>query len=465
MKNTDTEYKKNVILKGLDIEALSSDGAGIAKKDGFPLFIKDALPGDNVSARITKVKKNMAFARLVSIDKESPHRVRPRCSMARPCGGCTIQELDYEEQLKFKDDKVYNCLLRIGGIPARILDQAHETPIGMDKPFRYRNKAQYPIGRDRYGRIISGFYAGRTHHIVETEDCVLNPPEFSAILRVFLGFCTDNKLEPYDEVTGEGLVRHLVIRKGFATGEIMVMPVVTRIDDLDQRLRDALKETLTGIPGLTTIVLNENDRSTNVIQGRRTEVVYGEGYITDELDGLKFQISPLSFYQVNPVQAKKIYEKAIEYASLSGGEKVYDLCCGIGTISLFAARKAGKVYGVEIVPEAIEDAKRNAGLNGITSVLFTAASAEDWLSHIEDMSSDVVILDPPRSGMAREALDAIAEASPSRIVYISCDPATQARDLKVFLAAGYELDRFVTADQFCQTSHVECVVLMSRVTK
>ena len=463
MKRNDIGYEKNEILKGLQIEALSSDGSGIAKIDGYPVFIKDSLPGDTVTAKLMKVRKDMAFARLLSIDKPSDDRVIPRCSIARPCGGCAIQELSYEKQLAFKDDKVYNCLLRIGGIPAKILDMAHENPIGMDKPWRYRNKVQYPIGRDKDGRIISGFYAGRTHHIVEAAECYLNPPEFSSILRTFMAFCEENRLEPYDETSGKGLVRHLIIRKGFATGEIMVMPVITRLSIFKDRLREALKDALVGIPDLTTIVLNENPDKTNVIIGKRTETIYGKGYITDEMDGLKFRISPLSFYQVNPVQALKIYDKAMEYAGLTGKETVYDLCCGIGTLSLFAARKANKVYGIEIVPEAVEDAKRNAELNGISNVEFTAAAAEEYLPRIKDISADTVILDPPRSGMERPALDAIAAASPSRIVYISCDPATQARDIKVFLAAGYHLQRFTAIDQFCHTGHVETVVLMSRV--
>ncbi len=453
---------KDDILKGLNVEALSSDGSGIAKVEGYPVFIKDALPGDIVTVKIMKAKKNMAFGKLLSIDKPSDDRVIPKCSLSRPCGGCVIQELAYEKQLAFKDDKVYNCLLRIGGIPAKILDKAHEEPIGMDKPWRYRNKAQYPIGRSRDGRIIAGFYAGRTHHIVEMEDCFLNPPEFSAILRTFLRFCEEESIEPYDEVTGKGQIRHLVIRKAFGTGEIMVMPVIKDMGKFGNDLKEALKNALVGIPDLTTIVLNENPENTNVILGKKTYILYGPGYITDKMGQLNFRISPLSFYQVNSVQALKIYEKALEYAELSGAEKVYDLCCGIGTISLFAAKKSGQVYGIEAVPEAVEDARINAELNGITNVTFTAAKAEDYLSETGKIEADTVILDPPRAGMERAALDAIAEAGPSRIVYISCDPATQARDIKVFLASGYHLIRYVTADQFCHTSHTETILLLQK---
>ncbi|MBQ9443996.1 MAG: 23S rRNA (uracil(1939)-C(5))-methyltransferase RlmD [Lachnospiraceae bacterium] len=456
-----SEYNKNDQLKGLRIEALSSDGAGIAKEDGFPIFIKDALPGDVVSAKITKVRKNMAFARLESVDEPSPDRVDPRCPVSRACGGCVLQELSYEKQLEYKDEKVYNCLLRIGGIPAKILDAAHEDPIGMDKPWRYRNKAQYPIGRDRNGQIIAGFYAGRTHHIVESAECHLNPSEFAAILRIFLGFCEENKISPYDEESDKGCVRHLLIRKGFNTGELMIMPIVRDMKTFDDKMCDKLKETLLGIPGVATIVINENSKRTNVILGEKYRTIYGPGYIVDEMGGLRFRISPSSFYQVNTEQALKIYDKALEYAGLSGTEKVYDLCCGIGTISLYISRKAGYVHGVEISETAIEDAKKNAALNEISNVDFTAAPAEEYLPKACDLSADVVILDPPRSGMERAALDAIVSAAPSRIVYISCDPATLARDIKVFMAAGYRLSRFVAVDQFCHTSHVETVCLLS----
>ena len=465
MKKTDLIYAKNDVLKGLEIGALSSDGAGIAKTKGYPIFVKDALPGDVVTAGLTKVKKDMAFARLISIEQGSSDRVKPKCDQARSCGGCVIQELSYEKQLEYKDDKVYNCLLRIGGIPAKILDAAHEAPVGMDKPWRYRNKAQYPIGRDREGRIISGFYAGRTHHIVEAEECCLNPPEFSAILRIFINFCQENGLEPYDEINDTGIVRHLLIRKAFGTGELMIMPVVKSFEAFDEKMRGRLVEALKGIPGLVTIVLNENPRKTNVILGRAERVIFGPGYITDTMKDLTFRISPSSFYQINSEQAVKIYEKAVEYASLTGNEKVYDLCCGIGTISLFFSKKASEVFGVEISERAIEDARENAKINGITNVEFTASAAEEYLPGVENISADVVVLDPPRSGMERLALDAIVKASPAKIIYIACDPATQARDIKVFLAAGYKLSRYTVFDQFCHTSHVETVCLLSNTQR
>ncbi len=458
------EFRKNDVLRGLETGALSSEGAGIAKTDGYPIFIKDALPGDVVTAKLTKIKKGMAFARLISVDEPSGDRVVPRCEMARPCGGCTLQELSYDKQLAYKDDKVYNSLLRIGGIPAKVLDKAHEAPVGMANPWRYRNKAQYPIGRDKQGRIVSGFYAGRTHHIVEAKDCYLNPPEFSSILRIFLGFCEENRIEPYDETENAGCVRHLLIRKGFATGELMIIPVVRSFEIFDDRLCRLLTDAMDGIAGLKTIVINENPDRTNVILGKEYKTVYGPGYIMDRMKDLSFRLSPSSFYQVNTEQAVRIYEKAMEYAALTGGERVYDLCCGIGTISLFFAGSAGHVTGVEISEKAIEDAKFNAQINGISIVDFTAAAVEDHMPEIKDPSADVVVLDPPRSGMERAALDAIVKAGPSRIVYIACDPATQARDIKVFLAAGFTLERFAAVDQFCHTSHVEVVALLQRVS-
>lgn len=458
----ETEYKKNDILKGLEVRALSSEGAGIAKIEGYPLFIKDALPGDTVTVKLTKVKKDMAFARLLEIQSESVDRVRARCDMSRPCGGCAIQELSYEKQLEFKDEKVYNCLLRIGGIPAKVLDEAHESPIGMEKPWRYRNKAQFPIGRDRDGRIVSGFFAGRTHHIVEAKDCYLNPPEFSTILRTFLNFCEESQIEPYDEEKNTGCIRHLIVRKAFGTGELMTVPVIRSFRDFDEKKIRRLKESLDGIPGLASIVLNENPDRTNVISGKEYRVISGQGYIMDQMGDLRFRISPSSFYQVNTAQAERIYEKALAYAGINGGERVYDLCCGIGTISLFLAKKAGQVTGIEVSERAVEDARLNAELNGITNAEFIAAAVEEYLPKQHDIRVDVAVLDPPRSGVERPVLDTIVKAEPSRIVYISCDPATQARDIKVFLAAGYGLKRYVAIDQFCHTFHVENVCLLTR---
>lgn len=453
------ELKKDDIIT-VDVVDMGSDGEGIGKVDGFPVFIKDAVTGDRAKVKIIKAKKNFAFGRLMELVQASQDRVEPRCREARRCGGCQIQCLDYAAQLKYKNDRVYNSLLRIGGIPAKQLDQAAEPILGMEKPWRYRNKAQYPVGTDRDGCIITGFYAGRTHDIIPCDDCVLAPAEFAKIMRCVTGFMTENGIEPYDEKTGHGIIRHVVIRKAMATDELMVC-IVSAKNRLPKQEKFA--EALNGIPGLKTVVLNVNPENTNVILGRDNKVLYGDGFITDEMGGLKFRISPMAFYQVNSEQALKVYETALEYAELSGSEEVWDICCGIGTITLFLARHASKVHGVEIVPEAIEDARANARINGIENADFVAAAAEEYLPSVQDMHADVVVADPPRSGLERPVLDAIVSAAPARIVYVSCDPATLARDIKVFLAAGYRLTRFRAADQFCHTAHVETIVRMDRV--
>lgn len=452
------ELKKNQEIR-VEITDLTNDGEGLGKIDGFPFFIKDTVPGDVVTATVMKAKKNYAFARLKQVITPSADRVRPECKVARSCGGCKIQALSYEAELKYKQSKVHNCLLRIGGIPEKVLSVAEEPIIGMEKPWRYRNKAQYPIGRDKDGRIVTGFYAGRTHDIIECSDCLLTPPEFQTILRTVIGFMEDYGISPYDENSGKGLVRHLLIRKGFKTGELMVCLVVTskkfpHSEEFVQCLR--------GIPGMKSVTLNINAEKTNVILGKEVVVLDGQGYITDILGGLKFQISPLSFYQVNPVQCEKLYSKALEYADLSGEEEVWDVCCGIGTITLFLAGKAGRVHGLEIVPEAIEDAKVNAQINGIENADFIAAAAEDYMPAHTDISADVVVVDPPRKGLETSVLETIVKMNPKKVVYVSCDPATLARDIKVLLAAGYKLKKFVACDQFSHTSHVETVVLLSR---
>ena len=452
------ELKKDDIITA-EITDMGSDGEGIGKIDGFPVFIKDAVKGDRVSAKITKAKKNMAYGRMIEILKPSELRTEPRCREARRCGGCQIQALAYEAQLSYKRDKVYNSLLRIAGIPAKELDLAEEAPEGMEEPWRYRNKAQYPIGTDKEGRIVAGFYASRTHDIIPCEDCVLAPAEYAKILRCIMNIMIQCHIEPYDEKTQQGVIRHVMIRKAMYSGQLMVC-IISAKKKLPAQ--DEFVNSLIGIPGLKTIILNVNPENTNVIMGKENIVLYGDGYITDELGGMKFRISPLAFYQVNSGQALKVYNTATEYACLDGTEEVWDICCGIGTITLFLAQKARMVHGLEIVPEAIEDAMVNAALNGITNADFVAAAAEDYLPAKQDLHADAVVVDPPRSGLERVVLDAIVKASPSKIVYVSCDPATLSRDIKVFLAAGYKLTKFKVIDQFCHTVHVETVVLLSQ---
>lgn len=454
------EFKKNDSVT-VSVTDMGQDGEGIGKAEGYTLFIKDAVVGDKVRAKVIKAKKNYGYARLMEVLEPSPDRVEPRCSCARQCGGCQIQALSYQRQLQFKEEKVRNVLERIGGFEKIPL----QPIIGMENPYRYRNKAQFPIGTDREGRPIAGFYAGRTHTIIPQEDCVLGVRENKAILEVILGFMEEFSIPAYREEEGSGLVRHVLIRYGFATKEIMVCVVING-DRLPKA--EILAERLSDIAGMTSISINKNKRRTNVILGEEVEVIWGRPFIEDVLDGVRYQISPLSFYQVNPVQTKVLYEKALQYAGLHGTETVWDLYCGIGTISLFLARQAGKVYGVEIVPQAIEDARRNAALNGMENVEFMVGKAEEILPEKyekEGVSADVIVVDPPRKGCDPELLDTMLQIRPKRIVYVSCDPATLARDLRLLCAGGYKLQKVQPVDQFPHSVHVENVCLLLRKGK
>lgn len=444
----------------VEITDMSEDGSGIGKTDGYTWFIKDAVIGDTVEARAMKMKKSYGYARLMRILEPSVHRVEPRCPVARQCGGCQIQAMEYEEQLRFKERKVLNHLMRIGGFSR---EEIPMLPImGMEHPWRYRNKAQFPFGKDKNGRIITGFYAGRTHTIVEQEDCLLGAEVNRDILRVIKNYMEEFHIEPYDEENHRGLVRHALIRVGFKTGEIMVCLVING-DALSHG--EALVERLRAIPGMTSISFNVNKEKTNVILGRKVVDLYGPGYITDYIGEVRYRISPLSFYQVNPVQTEKLYGTALEYAGLTGGETVWDLYCGIGTISLFLAQKAGKVYGVEIVPQAIEDARMNAKLNGFENVEFFVGKAEEVLPEQYEKNqvyADVIVVDPPRKGCDEKCLETIVKMGPERVVYVSCDSATLARDLRVLAGKGYRMEKVRCCDMFGQSGHVESVVLIQK---
>ena len=443
----------------VSIEDMSEDGAGIGKLDGYIWFIKDAVIGDVVRARAMKMKKNYGFARLMEILTPSAARVEPRCPVARQCGGCQLQAMSYEEQLKFKERKVKNHLLRIGKFRE---DEIHMLPImGMEEPWRYRNKAQFPFGMDKNGNIVAGFYAGRTHDIIQCEDCLLGVEENKDILGIVKGFMRLNGIRSYDENTHKGLVRHALIRKGFHTGEIMVCLV---INGKDIPAKDELVKELCQIKGMTSISYSINQEKTNVIMGKEIVNLYGPGYITDRIGNVTYQISPLSFYQVNPVQTEKLYGTALEYAGLTGNETVWDLYCGIGTISLFLAQNAKKVYGVEIVPQAIEDARRNAALNGIENAEFFTGKAEDVLPEQYEKNkvyADVIVVDPPRKGCDQVCLDTILKMAPKRVVYVSCDSSTLARDLRYLADGGYQVEKVRCCDMFGQSCHVETVVLLS----
>lgn len=450
-------YKKNDVLT-LKIEDIGHDGEGIGKADGYTLFVKDAVIGDVVEAKIMKAKKNYGYARLVRVITPSPHRVEPLCPYARQCGGCQIQMISYEEQLRFKENKVLNNLKRIGGFQ----DIPMEPIVGMKVPFYYRNKAQFPIGTDKDGKLITGFYAGRTHNIINNRKCYLGVDENEQVLNRVLGWMERYGITAYDEESGKGLVRHVLIRYGFTTKELMVCLV---INGAGIPQKESLIDSLGEIPGITSITTNSNTKRTNVIMGDKITVLWGQAYITDYIGDVRYQISPLSFYQVNPVQTKVLYETALEYAGLNGDETVWDLYCGIGTISLFLAQKAKMVYGVEIIPEAIEDARRNAELNQIENAEFFVGRAEEVLPEKyekERISADVIVVDPPRKGCEESVLDTMVQMQPERIVYVSCDSATLARDLRYLCDRGYEMKRVRAVDQFPQGVHVETVVLLER---
>lgn len=454
--------KKDDVIE-VKIEDMGVDGEGIGKADGITLFIKDAVIGDVVQAKIMKMKKSYGYARLLEVLTPSPYRVEPKCPVSRPCGGCQLQALSYDKQLEFKENKVRNNLKRIGGFT----DIPMEPIAGMKEPYHYRNKAQFPIGRDKDGKLTAGFYAARTHSLIPVDECYLGAKINEPILGKILQIMEQEHIEPYDEKTHTGLVRHILIRFGFTTKEIMVCFI---LNGKKLPKQEKFIAALTEIPGMTSISVNRNEKDTNVIMGEKTITIWGSDYITDYIGDIKYQISPQSFYQVNPAQTKVLYEKALEYAGLTGTETVWDLYCGIGTISLFLAQKAKKVFGVEIVPQAIADAKKNAALNDITNVDFFVGKAEEvypsYVSeHKEEAKAEVIVVDPPRKGCEESLLSTIVSMAPERIVYVSCDSATLARDLKYLCGHGYELKRVQAVDQFCQTGHCETVVLLSKGAK
>lgn len=456
-------HKNDIVT--VEIKDIGISGEGIGKVDGYTLFIKDAVVGDVVEAKIMKAKKNYGYAKMMNIIHPSDMRVLPRCSVARQCGGCQIQEMDYGSQLGFKYEKVRNNLIRLGDISVELLDRVMEPICGMEQPFRYRNKAQFPIGKDRNGKLTAGFYAGRTHSIISIPDgdCVLGVEENKKVLQEILDYMEKYGVEPYDEASHSGLVRHVLIRKGFSTNEIMVCLVIN--GKMLPHKRELVKK-LTAVKGMTSISCSVNEEKTNVIMGDQIKTIWGKDYITDYIGTVKYQISPLSFYQVNPVQTEKLYGIALDYAGLTGEETVWDLYCGIGTISLFLAQKAKRVYGVEIVPQAIDDARNNARINHIHNASFYVGKAEEVLPQKykeEGIYGDVIVVDPPRKGCEEAVLDTMVKMQPRRIVYVSCDSATLARDVKYLRKQGYELEKVRAVDMFPQTVHVETVVLMSKV--
>ena len=476
--------EKNDIVR-LTISDIGTDGEGIGKVDGYTLFVKDAVIGDTITARVIKLKKNYGYGRLMEVIEPSKDRVEPVCPVARQCGGCQIQQMSYDAQLDFKRKLVEGNLRRIGGFS----DIDVLPVIGMEEPYYYRNKAQYPVGRDKDGNVVIGFYAGRTHCIIDNQDCAIGARENVKILTAIRDYINENKVSVYDENTGKGAVRHILIRKGFHTGQVMVCIVVNgeslpHEDNLVAKLTglefynetDEKTNSVEGletadsvkgqaVPNISSVMININRENTNVILGDRCRTLWGKDYIEDSINGITFQISPLSFYQVNPVQTEKLYGKALEFAGLTGNEVVWDMYCGIGTISLIMATRAKKVYGVEIVPAAIENAKNNASINGLDNAEFYVGKSEEIAPKLAEQGAvpDVIVVDPPRKGCDEALLDTIVKMQPERVVYVSCDSATLARDLKYLAARGYEVKTVQPVDQFCHTVHVETVVLMSRV--
>lgn len=458
------------------IESMGSEGEGIGRIDGYALFVKDAIVGDVVKVKVMKAKKKYAYARLMEVVEPSKERIIPPCSIARQCGGCQIQQMQYAKQLEYKHDKVKNCLERIGGFhvvmegecEGEVADKktiVMETPLGMDNPYYYRNKAQFPVGRNKEGKVITGFYAARTHSIIETTTCYIQAKENDEVLQLVRDFMTEYEITTYDEESHQGLVRHILTRVGYVTKEIMVCII---INGLELPHADVLVERLQQIKGMTSICLNINKEKTNVILGRECKTLWGQSYITDYIGDVKFQISPLSFYQVNPVQTKALYSQALHYAELTGKEIVWDMYCGIGTISLFLAKLAKAVYGVEIVPQAIEDARQNARINNIQNATFYVGAAEEVVPKLyqeEGLYADVVVVDPPRKGCDETLLNTLVEMQPKRIVYVSCDPATLARDLKYLSEHGYDVKKARAVDMFPNSVHVETVCLLSKVEK
>ncbi|OPJ65149.1 23S rRNA (uracil(1939)-C(5))-methyltransferase RlmD [Clostridium oryzae] len=442
----------------LDIVSEGYEGEGVAKPDGFPIFVEGALKGEKVKVKIVRLNKSHGFGKLLEIVEKSPSRIEPVCPIYKRCGGCGLQHMDYKEQLRFKTDRVRDCVERIGKVSGAVIHDA----IGMENPYRYRNKVQLPVG-NLNGQNLVGFYAARSHEIVDINKCYIQDEIADKVIQVTKLWMKEFKIAAYDEKKRTGVLRHVMVRKGFKTGEVMVV-LVTNGKKLPckQELITLLAE---NIEGIKSIIQNINSQKTNVILGLENKTLWGSDNITDYIGKFKFNISPVSFFQVNPVQTEVLYGKALEYAGMTGNEIVFDAYCGTGTITLFLSQKAQKVYGVEIIPEAIENAKENARLNGVDNVEFFVGESEVVIPDMikKGIKADVVVVDPPRKGCEASLLMAISDMAPKKIVYVSCNPATLARDLQLLEEKGYKTKEVQPVDMFPWTGHVECVVLMSRV--
>ena len=450
MKKQVPVSKNDVIT--VDVEDLTQDGSGVAKVDGYPLFIPNALPGEKAKVKVIKVNKGYGFGRLEEIIEPSPDRVENPCKLHKECGGAQLLHLSYEGQLRAKEKQVRDALERLGGLK----DVKVHPVLGMENPWSYRNKVQVPVG-EQNGKFVAGYFKKRSHEIVDMENCGVELSMDDSVVLKVRDICKENGISPYNEQDHRGILRHIMVRWAKQTGEIMIV-LVTRTRQLpndEEIVRDIVK----AIPNVASIVQNINTKRTNVILGDRSMTLWGKSTITDSIGEVKFAISPRSFYQVNPDQTKVLYDKALEYAGLTGEETVIDAYCGIGTISLFLAQKAKKVYGVEIVEDAIKDAKRNAELNGITNAEFLVGAAEEVITNMaaEGIKADVIVVDPPRKGCDEALLNTIIAMKPKKVVYVSCNPGTLARDLRILGEGGYETREVQPVDMFPQTTHVECI--------
>ncbi len=473
---SEKQFQKNetVLLRVTDI---GSSGEGIGKADGYTLFVRDAVVGDLAEVKITKAKKRYGYARLLRVIEPSSDRVKPPCAAAGPCGGCQLQNMNYAAQLSWKETMVRNDLIRIGGFPENGSGSYRLLPIiGMEKPFHYRNKAIYPIRSDQNGNLTAGFYALHSHRVIPllsysrdgvknrtaADECLIGAKNNRPILDAVLQWMLAHRIEPYDEESGRGMIRHVLIRTGFSSGQILVCLAVNA---KHLPFAEDLAAGLSKFEGMTSISYSPNMERTNVILGSRAVTIWGSGSIEDRIGPVCFAISPLSFFQVNPVQTARLYQKVMEFAQLTGNEIVWDLYCGIGSISLFLAQRAKMVYGVEIVPQAVEDARANAEKNGIRNAEFFTGKAEEIVPKAyeqEEIRADVVVVDPPRKGCDPVLLDTIIKMKPETIVYVSCNPATLARDLRILCEGGYEPGEVQPYDLFPYSVHAEVVTRLKK---
>ncbi len=454
----------------IHITGMGYEGEGVGKINDFTVFVPGALLNEKVKVKIIKVNKNFAFGKLIDIIQESEHRTEPVCNIYKRCGGCQLQHYSYEAQLNFKKQRVKDCIERIGKLKVRDEENdsnsdlqnegtvLHNT-IGMENPYRYRNKVQLPVG-EKNGEINIGFYAQRSHEIIHMDACNIQHEAADKVVKLTKQWIEKHNIKPYNEENHSGDIRHIMIRKGFKTGEVMVV-LVTRTMELPYK-EQLIELFFQNIEGISSIVQNVNSKKTNVILGEQCITLWGNDTINDDIGNFKFNISPLSFFQVNPVQTEVLYNKALEYAALTGNEIVFDAYCGAGTISLFLSKKAKKVYGVEIVPQAIENAKINARQNNVTNTEFIVGESEKVIPELieKGIKADVVVVDPPRKGCEKSLLEAMAQMAPRRIVYVSCDPGTLARDLNILDELGYKAVDIQPVDMFPQTAHVECCALI-----